>query len=164
MMMDIAAGIVALAGVAFIVFLVFLIPMLLELRKTAEESSQLLRRVNEELPALLREATHAAENLNSVSAEIRAGAARARVLGEAMGEVGDTIHRVNGLVAGKAGALLNVGGLVKAGALIKTGTALLSPSTLVTNVRGLAAGFRAALGVLKNHSQSHHQGGSSNGG
>lgn len=136
MLIEIAVGIVVLAAVALVVFLV---PMLIQLRKTAEESARLLQRMNEDLPVLLREATQAAQNMNQVASEIREGAARARILGEAMGEIGQTINQVHGLVRGRAG-------------------------TLLMNVGSLAAGFRAAFEVFRNKSQSHHQGGSSNGG
>ena len=136
MLMEIAVGIVALAAVALVVLLA---PMLIQLRKTAEESARLLQRMNEDLPVLLREATQAAQNMNQVAAEIREGAARARILGEAMGEIGQTINQVHGVVRGRAG-------------------------TMLMNVGGVLAGFRAAFEVLKQKSQSHHQGGSSNGG
>jgi len=71
--------------------------------------------------------------------EVRVGASCARVLGEAMGEIGETINHVHGAVRGGAGSLL-------------------------TNLSSLLAGFRAAYGVFKQQSSSsHHQGGSSNG-
>jgi uncharacterized protein YoxC len=136
MLMEIAVGIVAAAAVALVVLLA---PMLIQLRKTAEESARLLQRMNEDLPVLLREATQAAQNMNQVAAEIREGAARARILGEAMGEIGQTINQVHGVVRGRAG-------------------------TMLMNVGGVLAGFRAAFEVLRQKSQSHHQGGSSNGG
>ena len=136
MFIEIAVGIVALAAV---VLAGVLVPMLVQLRKTAEESERLLRRMNEDMPVLFREATQAAQNLNQVATEMRETAARARVLGDAMGEVGETINQVHGLVRGKTGALL-------------------------MNVGSLVAGFRAAFEVLKQKSQSHHQGGHPNGG
>ena len=136
MFMQIAAGIVALAAVVLVAVLV---PMLIQLRKTAEESERLLRRMNEDMPVLFREATQAAQNMNQVAAEMREAATRARVLGEAMGGVGETINEVRELVRGGAG-------------------------TLLTNVGSLLAGFRAAYGVFKQKAESHQQGGPSNGG
>lgn len=137
MFIEIAAGIVAVAAVVLVAVLV---PMLVQLRKTAEESERLLRRMNEDLPVLFREATQAAQNMNQVATEMREAATRARVLGDAMGEVGETINQVRELVRGRAG-------------------------TLLTNVGSLLAGFRAAYGVFKEKSsESHHQGGPSNGG
>ena len=136
MFMQIAAGIVALAAVVLVAVLV---PMLMQLRRTAEESERLLRRMNEDLPVLFREATQAAQNMNQVAGEMREAATRARVLGEAMGGVGETINEVREMVRGGAG-------------------------TLLTNVGSLLAGFRAAYGVFAHKSESHQQGGPSNGG
>lgn len=136
MFIEIAAGVMALAAVVLVAVLV---PMLMQLRKTAEESERLLRRMNEDLPVLFREATQAAQNMNQVAGEMREAATRARVLGEAMGGVGETINEVRELVRGGAG-------------------------TLLTNVGSLLAGFRAAYGVFKQKAESHHQRGASNGG
>src|SRR6266849_11220662 len=138
MIIEIAAGIVAVAAVVLVAFLV---PLLIRLRKTAEESERLLRRMNEDLPVLFTEATQAAINMNQIVTEVREGAACARVLGEAIGEIGQTINHVHGAVRGGA-------------------------SSLLTNLSSLLAGFRAAYGVFKHKaSSSHHQeGGSSNGG
>ncbi|MBI3809211.1 MAG: DUF948 domain-containing protein [Nitrospirae bacterium] len=136
MFIEIAVGIMALSAV---VLLAVLVPMLMQLRKTAEESERLLRRMNEDMPVLFREATQAAQNMNQVAGEMREAATRARVLGEAMGGVGETINEVRELVRGGAG-------------------------TLLTNIGSLLAGFRAAYGVFKQKAESHHQGGPSNGG
>ena len=136
MFIEIAVGIMALAAVVLVAVLV---PMLIQLRKTAEESERLLRSMNEDMPVLFREATQAAQNMNQVATEMRETAARARVLGEAMGGVGETINEVRELVRGGAG-------------------------TLLTNIGSLLAGFRAAYGVFTQKSESHHQGGPSNGG
>ena len=136
MFIEIAVGIMALAAV---VLLAVLVPMLMQLRKTAEESERLLRRMNEDMPVLFREATQAAQNMNQVAGDLRQAAAHARVLGDAVGGVGETINEVRELVRGGAGSLL-------------------------TNVGSLLAGFRAAYGVFTQKSESHHQGGPSNGG
>ncbi len=138
MLIEIAVGVMAAAAVVLVAFLV---PVLTQLRKTAEESERVLQRMNEDLPLLFKEATQAARNLNQVATEMREGAACARVLGEAIGEIGQTINHVHGAVRGGA-------------------------SSLLTNLSSLLAGFRAAYGVFKHKaSSSHHQeGGSSNGG
>ncbi len=138
MIIEIAVGVIAAAAVVLVAFLV---PVLIRLRKTAGESERVLQQMNEDLPLLFKEATQAAQNLNQVATEIRKGAARARVLGEAIGEIGQTINHVHGAVRGGA-------------------------SSLVMNLTSLLAGFRAAYGVFKHkESSSHHQeGGSSDGG
>jgi len=138
MIIEIAIGVIAAAAVVLVAFLV---PVLIRLRKTAGESERVLQQMNEDLPLLFKEATQAAQNLNQVATEIRKGAARARVLGEAIGEIGQTINHVHGAVRGGA-------------------------SSLVMNLTSLLTGFRAAYGVFKHKaSSSHHQeGGSSDGG
>ena len=137
MLIEIAVGVMAAAAVVLVAFLV---PVLIQLRKTTQASTHLLRQMNEDLPLLFKEATQAAQNLNQVATEIRKGAARARVLGEAIGEIGQTINHVHGAVRGGA-------------------------SSLVMNLTSLLTGFRAAYGVFKHKaSSSHHQeGGSSDG-
>ncbi len=136
MFIEIAVGVMALAAVVLVAFLA---PVLIQLRKTAEESERLLRCMNEDMPVLFREATQAAQNMNQVASDLRQAAAHARVLGDAVGGVGETINQVRELVQGGAG-------------------------TLLTNVGSLLAGFRAAYGVLAKKSESHQQGGPSNGG
>jgi len=138
MVIEIAVGVIAAAAVVMVAFLV---PVLTQLRKTAEESERVLQRMNQDLPLLLKEATQAARNLNQVATEVREGAACARLLGEAIGEIGQTINHVHGAVRGGA-------------------------SSLLTNFSSLLAGFRAAYGVFRHKaSSSHHQeGGSHNGG
>jgi len=136
MVIDLAVGVMAVAVVALVAFL---IPMFIQVRKTAEETERLLQRMNEDLPVLFREALQAAQSMNLVATDMREGVAGIRVLGEAMGEIGQAVNRVNGLVRGGTGAL-------------------------AMNLSGLLAGFRAAYEVLKQRSQSHHQGGHTNGG
>ena len=138
MVIEIAVGVMAAAAVVLVAFLV---PVLIQLRETTQESTHLLRRINEDLPLLFKEATQAVQNLNQVATEMREGAARVRMLGEAIGEIGQTINHVHGAVRGGA-------------------------SSLLTNLSSLLAGFRAAYGVFRHKaSSSHHQeGGSSNGG
>lgn len=135
MFIEIAVGIMALAAVVLVAFLV---PVLIQLRKTAEESERLLRCMNEDMPVLFREATQAAQNMNQVASDLRQASAYARVLGDAVGGVGETINQVRELVQGGA-------------------------CTLLTNVGSLLAGFRAAYGVFTQKSESHYQGGPSNG-
>lgn len=136
MVIDLAVGVMALAVVALVAFL---IPMFIQVRKTAEETERLLQRMNEDLPVLFREAREAAQSLDLVATDMREGVTGIRVLGEALGDIGQAVNRVNGVVRGGAG-------------------------TLAMNLSGLLAGFRAAYGVLKQRSESHHQGGHTNGG
>jgi hypothetical protein len=97
--------------------------------------------MHEDLPVLVKEATRAVNNANQVVTDLREGAARARMLGEAMGEFADTI--------------IHVRRAVRVGA-----------SSLLTNFGSLLAGFRAAYGVFRHKASSTHnqEGGGSNGG
>lgn len=132
MVIQIAGAIIALAAVVLVAYLV---PVLIQVRRTAEESERLLRGINEELPDLLREARQTVESVNQVTGDLKQGAAQARVLGEAMGAVGQTIH---GVVRNTAGALL-------------------------VNLNGWVSGARAAFQVIAKEWKSHHQGGHSHG-
>src|SRR2546426_10803786 len=91
MLIEIEVGVIAAAAVVLVAFLV---PVLIQLRKTTQESTHLLRRINEDLPLLFKEATQAVQNLNQVATEMREGAARVRMLGEAIGEIRSEERRV----------------------------------------------------------------------
>jgi len=138
MIIEIAVSVMAVAA---IVLVAFFVPVLIRLRRTAEESERLLRRMHEDLPVLVKEATRAVNNMNQVVTDLREGAARARVLGEAMGEVGETINQMNGFARSWTGRVL-------------------------VNASSLLAGFRAAYGVFRHKASSTHnqEGGGSNGG
>ena len=138
MIIEIAVSV--MAGAA-IVLVAFFVPVLIRLRRTAEESERLLRRMHEDLPVLFKEATLAVVNMNQVVTNVREGAARARVLGEAMGEIGETINQMNGFARSWTGRV-------------------------VVNASSLLAGFRAAYGVFRHKASSTHnqEGGGSNGG
>ena len=138
MIIEIAVSV--MAGAA-IVLVAFFVPVLIRLRRTAEESERLFRRMHEDLPVLVKEATRAVINMNQVVTDLREGAARARVLGEAMGEIGETINQMNGFARSWTGRVL-------------------------VNASSLLAGFRAAYGVFRHKASSTHnqEGGGSNGG
>ena len=59
MLIEIEVGVIAAAAVVLVAFLV---PVLIQLRKTAEESERVLQRMNEDLPLLFKEATRAAQH------------------------------------------------------------------------------------------------------
>jgi len=138
MIIEIGVGVIAVAAAVMVAFFV---PVLIRLRRTAEESERLFRRMHEDLPVLVKEATRAVINMNQVVTDLREGAARARVLGEAMGEIGETINQMNGFARSWTGRVL-------------------------VNASSLLAGFRAAYGVFRHKASSTHnqEGGGSNGG
>ena len=120
MIIEIEVGLIAAAA---LVLAAFFVPVLIQLRKTFEESERLLKNLNYELPLLLKEATGTAQTLNRVAADVRAGAEKAKILGEAIGAIGGTVNQVHGA--------------------IRTGAA-----SLWLNATGVLSGVRAAVGVL----------------
>ena len=133
MIIQIEIGIIALAA---IVLVGFLVPVLIQLRKMVEESERLLKYLNYELPGMIKEMTGAAQALNEVASDVREGTEKAKVLGEAIGAIGDTVNQVHGAIRGGA-------------------------ASLWVNASGLLAGVRAAVHVLAQGWRGNHSGGSS---
>jgi len=74
--------------------------------------------------------------LNRVAGDVQEATARAKVLGNAMGAIGDTVNQIHGAIRTKAGSL-------------------------VLNATGLVAGVRAAVHALgKGRRWNHTDGGS----
>jgi uncharacterized protein YoxC len=110
MLIEIAVGIVALAVV---ILVAFLIPVLIQLRKTIGQAEQLLQNLNQDLPLMFKEASETVHSLNRVAVNLRQGSEKARVLGDALGGIGETVNQVHGAVRGGAASLWsNAGGLV----------------------------------------------------
>ena len=130
---------VLVMAVAVAVLVAYIVPLLIQIRRTAQESERLFRRINDDLPDLLKEASETVRNINAVATNVREGAAQARVLGDAVGAIGETINQLHGAVRGGAGSLLS-------------------------NVSGWMAGVRAAFQVLAKRSSSAHDADPGNGG
>lgn len=113
-----------LVAVAFVVLVGFLIPVLVQVRKTVEESQRLLEKMNADVPPLVEELRTAGKNLNELSHQARQGVEHATVLLHAVGEVGESVQLIHNVVKGSSG-------------------------TLLTNVMGAVAGVRAAARVMK---------------
>lgn len=130
--------IAALIGaVAFAVLVAFVVPTLLQVRATTRELTQVLGRLNTELPTLLSELRMTAQNVNLLTEHAKGGVEHATSLLHAVGEVGDTVHQVNSLVRGTSGSM-------------------------VANLMSMFAGVKAASAVVKE--RFHSQGGCCNGG
>jgi Bacterial protein of unknown function (DUF948) len=95
MVIEIAAGSAALAVV---VLVAFLIPLLVRLQRSAAELDRLLRRLNDELPIVLREAQQTTQNLNLLTSGVLRGAALASAL--AIGARAGVLRSLNGWRAG----------------------------------------------------------------
>lgn len=119
--MEMAALLVA---VAFMVLVGFLVPVLVQIRRTVEESEQLLAKMNADLPPLVEELRTTSKNLNELSSQARQGVEHAAVLLHAVGEVGESVQQIHNVVRGSSG-------------------------TMLTNVMGAVAGFRAAARVMR---------------
>jgi Bacterial protein of unknown function (DUF948) len=95
MVIEIAAG--AAAG-AVVVLVAFLVPLLVRLHRSAGELDRLLRRLNDEVPIMLREAQQTTQNLNLVTSGVLRGAAL--VSGLAIGARAGVLRSLNGWRAG----------------------------------------------------------------
>jgi uncharacterized protein YoxC len=131
MMADIA---VLIAALAFAVLVGYLITTLVQIRKTAARTEELLTRLNEELPLLLKEVRSATENVNALAEDARDGVEHAAVFLHAVGGLGDTVQHVRGLVEGRG---------------------------LIGNLTGVVAGIKAATAVIKDRFRK--EGGNPNG-
>jgi len=134
MIVEIAA---LLLATAFVVLVGYLVPTLIQLRKTIAESEQLLTRMSSELPSLVREMRAMTENVNALVDQARDGVDHAAVFLHAVGEIGNTVQKVNETVRGKGGSLL-------------------------VNVASMVAGLKAASTIVKE--RMNKNGGDSHGG
>ena len=101
-MFEIAAVIIA---VALVVLVGFVVPTVIQVRKTATQAEQLLSQVNAELPGILNEIKQTNENVRAMSAQAREGVDRASVLLNAIGDVGETVNQVHGMIRGQSASL-----------------------------------------------------------
>jgi len=97
MLMDVAVLIIAVAVVAVVVYL---ISVLVQLRKTLVESEQLLIHLNHELPPVFQEVRLVTQHVNALTQEARHGVEHAAVFLHAVGDVGETVQQVHGLIRG----------------------------------------------------------------
>jgi len=115
----------------------YLVPLLIQLRKTIAESERLLATLHNDLPSLIRELRAMSQNMNDLTEQARTGVEHAAVLLHAVGEVGESVQHVHGIVKGSSGSML-------------------------TNVASVVAGLKAATHVMKERFREeggHHNGG-----
>ena len=126
-----------LVAVAFALLVGFLVPVLIQVRKTVAESEQLLAKMNNDLPPLIGELRAVSQRVNDMTEQARTGVEHAAVLLHAVGEVGESVQHVHGIVKGSSGSML-------------------------TNMASVVAGFKAATKVMKERFREeggHHNGG-----
>lgn len=115
---------VSLIAVAFVVLVTYLVSTLIRVRETVVELQHLLLHLNSELPSIIKEIRRTTEHVNALTEQARDGMEHAAVLLHAVGEVGETVQQVHGLVRGQSGHLL-------------------------TRLVGVVAGVKAAASVVK---------------
>ncbi len=125
-----------LAAVGFAVLVGYLVPLLIQLRKTATESEQLVAKMKADMPLLVSELRTMARQVNELTEQARDGVEHAAVLLHAVGEVGESVQEVHHAMRASGG-------------------------TLLTNVASMLAGFRAASQVVRQRLRT--EGGSHNG-
>ena len=131
-------GIAALiAAIAFAVLVVYLVVTLIQIRKAAYESERLLAHLNSELPLLLKDVRLVTDHINALAIEARDGIGHASVFLHAVGQMGEAVQQVQGLVRGQGGSV-------------------------VSKLSGVFAGLKAASAVVKGRFLKG--GGSPNGG
>ncbi len=101
-MIELAAVIIA---VALVVLVGFIVPTVIQVRKTASQAEQLLSQINAQLPGILKEVKQTNENVRAMSDQARAGMGRATVLMHAIGDVGETVNQVHGMIRGQSASL-----------------------------------------------------------
>jgi len=104
MVIEVSVLMIALAVVAFAAYL---ISTLIQLRKTLVVGEQLLIHLNNEMPVLLQEARLVTQNINALAQETRQGVAHASVFLHAVGDVGETVQHVHGLISGRGVGLVS---------------------------------------------------------
>lgn len=134
MIVEIAAVVVA---VVFAVLVGYLVPTLIQIKKTVAESEHLLAQMNRDLPTLLTDLRCMTENVNDLADQARGGVEHASVFLHAVGELGDTVQQMHGMLRYKSGNLL-------------------------VNLASMVAGIKAASAVVKERVRK--EGGENNGG
>jgi uncharacterized protein YoxC len=131
MLIDVSVLMIALAVVALVAYLIL---TLIQLRKTLAEGEQLLVHLNHEMPVVLEEARLVTQHLNALAREARHGVERASVFLHAVGEVGETVQHVHGLISGRGGGLVSRLGSVLTG--VKAASAVLKERYAKTDEEG----------------------------
>jgi uncharacterized protein YoxC len=118
-------GIAALvAAVAFAVLVLYLVSTLIQIRKAAFESERFLSHLNSELPPLLKDVRLVTEQVNALAIEARDSIEHASVFLHAVGQMGEAVQQVQGLVRGQGGNVVSklssvFAGLQTASAVVK---------------------------------------------
>ncbi len=80
--------------VLILLIAIFLVPMLIQVKRTAQQMDDVLSQVQRDLIPMLRELREASEKINKASGHAEDGLAQAGHFLGSLGEVGDSIHGV----------------------------------------------------------------------
>ena len=94
-MIEFAAVVIA---VAFVVLVGYIVPTVIQIRRAVTQFEHLLSHVNDALPRILKEVRQTNNNIQTISVQAREGVERASVLMKALGDVGQTVTQVHGVV------------------------------------------------------------------
>lgn len=78
--------------VLLLLIVIFLIPMLLQVKKTAQQADVFIAEARRDLLPMLRELRETSERINRASVHLEKGMADAGELLASLGEVGETVH------------------------------------------------------------------------
>ncbi len=94
--MTVQVDILALVIVLVVLLIVsFLIPMLIQAKRTAQQVDEFLKSAQRDLIPMLKELREASERINRAAARAEQGVEQVGGLMESVGEVGESIHKVN---------------------------------------------------------------------
>lgn len=84
-----------LITILLLIVVIFLVPMLIQLRNTAQRFDEFVREAQRDLLPMLRELREASEHLNRAAGKVEEGVGKAAFLADSLEEVGESIHSVN---------------------------------------------------------------------
>ncbi|HZS12275.1 MAG TPA: DUF948 domain-containing protein [Nitrospirales bacterium] len=121
MTIEFAVSVIAVACVALVGFL---IAALIAVRRAAIQTRVLLEQLSADLPSLLGEVRVMVANVNTLAVQVRDGVEHASVLLHAMGDVGETVQEVHGMVRGQGESVVSrlmalVSGVKAAAAVVR---------------------------------------------
>ena len=92
---DFVTLVAALAIFLLLLLGFFLLPLMIQLKNTARRMEDFLIQTEREFIPMLREMRETAGHINGIAAEAEKGMVQAQNLFASMGEVGESIHKVN---------------------------------------------------------------------
>jgi len=82
-------------AILLLIVVIMLVPMMIQVRNTAQRFDEFIREAQRDLLPMLRELREASERLNRASGKVEEGVGKAAFLADSLEEVGESIHSVN---------------------------------------------------------------------